>query len=382
MKFFIMKIGIAILNIIYFFIKFFPTKNKITMISRQSDNKTIDFALLEKEINLRKDNYKVVILCHKLDGGVASSIKNKVKYLFHMFRQMYHIATSRVVILDSYCIAISILRHKRKLNIIQMWHSMGTMKKFGYSVLGLSEGSNVKLALTMKMHKNYSYIFASGEAYKEHLSSGFNADINKILIYPLPRYDLLKDNIVQEKYKNKIINKYPVLNNKKNILYCPTFRKKDNNTSKAINDLISCVNTKKYNLIIKLHPLSNVKLNIDKKGIIVDNDFSTLEMLSISDYVISDYSCIIYEAAVKGIPIYFYNYDMDTYVDSRGLAIDYYKELPGKISSNPEIIINSIEIEKYDYLKLKKFSDKYVRPTKNATKDIVDFIFNIINKNR
>ena len=380
MKFFIMKIGILFLNIIYFFIKLLPTKNKITMISRQSDTKTIDFSLLEKEIYNRDKRYKVVILCHKLDGGIASTLKNKIKYFFHMFKQMYHIATSKVVILDSYCIVISILKHKRKLKIIQIWHSMGTMKKFGYSVLGLSEGSNVKLAHTMKMHKNYNYIFASGDAYRKHLSLGFNTDINKILVYPLPRYDLLKNNSIQNEYKNKIINQYPIIKNKKNILYCPTFRKKESNFEDAVNKLINCIDTRKYNLIIKLHPLSKIKIDIKKKGIIIDKNFSTLEMLSISDYVISDYSCIIYEAAVKGIPLYFYNYDMDTYIDSRGLAIDYYNELPGKISSNPIEIVKAIENEKYDYLKLKKFSDKYVKPTKNATKDIVDFIFSIINK--
>ena len=34
---------------------------------------------------------------------------NKFKYFLHMFVQMYHIATSKVVILDSYCIVVSIL---------------------------------------------------------------------------------------------------------------------------------------------------------------------------------------------------------------------------------------------------------------------------------
>ena len=88
-----------IMNIIYFFIKLFPTKNKITMISRESNKEIIDFKLLREEIEKRND-FKVVVLCKKLEGNIF----NKIGYFFHMFRQMYHIATSKVVILDTYCI--------------------------------------------------------------------------------------------------------------------------------------------------------------------------------------------------------------------------------------------------------------------------------------
>ena len=70
-----------------------------------------------------------------------------------MIKQMYHIATSRVVILDSYCIVISILKHKKKLTIIQMWHAMGAFKKFGYSIIGKSEGTSKKIIDLMRMHK-------------------------------------------------------------------------------------------------------------------------------------------------------------------------------------------------------------------------------------
>ena len=363
------------MNIIYFVFKLFPTRNKITMISRQSNFETVDFKLIKEEINKNNSNIKVVVLCHMLVGGIKSSIKSKIKYVFHMLRQMYHIATSKVVILDSYCIVVSILRHKKKLKIIQMWHSMGTMKKFGYSVLGLSEGSNVKIAKAMNMHKNYDYIFASSDAYKEHLASGFNYSKDKILTYPLPRYDLLKDKKYNNKCRSDIYNTYPILKKKKNIIYCPTFRKTKNNFVKALEKLIDSVDFKKYNLILKLHPLSTVKINKVYNGLLIDNKYSTFDMLSIADYVISDYSCIIYEAAVKNIPLYFYNYDYDDYIGTRGLAIDYYKELPGVISKDPKVIFKDIEKNNYDYLKLKKFSDKYIVPTNGATKSIVDFIF-------
>lgn len=374
----IIKIGIFFINIIYFFIKLLPTQNKITMISRQSNKESMDFRLVREELEKRDKNMKVVVLARMLDGGIDSTIMTKIKYVFHMFTQMYHIATSRVVILDSYCIVVSILKHKKRLRIIQMWHSMGTMKKFGYAVLGLNEGSNKAVAYAMNMHKNYDYIFASNEAYKEHLAMGFNYTTDNMKVFPLPRYDLLKDSEYQKKNKEDIIKKYPILKKKKNIIYCPTFRKQETGFQEALDELIKCVDTKKYNLIIKLHPLSTVKIDSVEEGIIVDKSFSTFNMLSIADYVISDYSCVIYEAAILNIALYFYNFDMDLYEDNRGLAIDYYKELPGVISKTPDKIIKDIEQNNYDYLKLKKFTDKYVKPVKHATSDIVDFIYEIM----
>ena len=360
----ILKIMIPCLNIVYFFIKALPTRNKIVMISRQSNEVGLDFKLLGDELN---NKYKVVYLCKTLDGGVKSRVKTKVLYFFHMFRQMYHLATSKVCILDSYCPTVSILKHKKKLTIIQIWHSVGTMKKFGYTVLGKKEASNMEIAKIMKMHQNYSFICASSEAYKKHIASGFGVDDNKIKIYTLPRIDLLKNKKYEKNIRNNIYNTYPKLKNKQNIVYAPTFRKDESEFNKYLNKLIKCINFSKYNLIVKLHPLSKVVVN--NKKVIVDKKYSTFDMLFIADKLISDYSCIIYEAGVRKIPLYFYNYDIDKYLDVRGIALDY-NELPGYTQNDASKLVKDLEKE-YDMAYLNKFINKYVSNTSNCTKKLV-----------
>lgn len=371
MKYVIIKIGIFFLNIIYFFIKLFPTKNKVTMISRQSNTMSTDFKLIKDEIEKHK-KYKVVVLCKKLDGKENASLLSKIKYSFHMFKQMYNIATSKVVILDSYCIVISILRHKKSLKIIQIWHSVGTMKKFGYDILDQEEGSSSKIAKVMKMHKNYNFVLCGGEGYKNDLMRGFNCDEKCIKIISLPRVDLLIDKNYIKEMKQKIYKEYPNLKNKKNILYCPTFRKDEDNFQKHLNKLISSVDYSKYNLIIKLHPLSNVTINNDK--IINYDSFSSIEMAIVSDFVITDYSCILYEAGILNKPLYFYCFDYDEYNNNRSLNVDYFNELPGVKSSDIKEILNSIDSEKYDYNYLKKFIKKYVNVTGHSCKDIYKLI--------
>ena len=376
MKYFLIKVVTIILNIIYFFIKLFRTKNKITFISRQSNKPSLDFELIDKEIK-KHNKYRTIILCKKLEGKENASFISLIKYGFHMFKQIYHIATSKVVILDSYCIPISILKHKKSLKVIQIWHSVGTMKKFGYDIIDQEEGNSSKMTKIMKMHKNYDVILCAGEGYRHDLARQFGYPEDKIEIIPLPRLDLLYDKKYIEKTKEKIFKKYTILKNKKNIIYVPTFRNDEKKLEIHINKLIKLIDYNKYNLIIKLHPLS--KINISDKRVIIPDDFNSMEMILVSDYVITDYSCILYEAGFINKPLYFDAFDYEEYNKNRSLNLDYFKELPGVVTKNIEEIINSIENDKYDYKKLKTFINKYIKYDSNSAKKIYNLIENIVN---
>ena len=353
-------------------------QHKVTMISRQSDHPSVEFQMIKRRLREKDSTIEVVMLCKTLAGGVNSSFGIKIRYGFHIFSQMFHIATSKVVLLDTYCIPISLLHHKKGLTVIQMWHSMGTMKKFGYTTLDTWEGTEHKLAQAMRMHKNYDYVFASAETYKKDLAQGFHCDIRKIMTMPLPRLDLLQNKEYGEKMRRKIYSRYPQLKEKPLILYCPTFRKKEDRFETALYQLADKIDRENYSFVVKLHPLSKVRLT---EEMIQAKEFSSFEMLFVADYVISDYSCIVYEAAVLELPLYFYNFDMDEYTGARGLAIDYEKELPGVISGKAEDIIHAIEMDSYDKERLRVFREKYIHSTTHATDDIVDFVMKFLKKN-
>ena len=161
-------------------------------------------------------------------------------------------------------------------------------------------------------------------------------------------------------------------NRKENIIYAPTFRKDESQFSKYVNELINEIDTNKFNLIIKLHPLSKIKLKNKKENVIVDKQFTTFDMLFVTNKLISDYSCVIYEAGVRNIPLYFYAYDLDKYENIRGLALDY-NELPGYTSGNAKELASSLT-KKYDMKYLKKFIKKYVENTKGCTQKIAELI--------
>ena len=377
----LLKIGLALYGVVYALLKLLPVRKKIVFLSRQSNEPSTDIRMTAEEIKRSHPDYETVILCRKIE----KNLKGMAGYCFHMFRQMYHMATSEAAVLDSYCILACCLHHRKDFLIIQMWHSIGTMKKFGYSILDSPEGSSRKMAEAMRMHDQYDYIFAGGDSYRPHLAEGFNQDAGKIVTLPLPRVELLKSKDYAESTKEKILSDYPQLADpdKKNVVYCPTFRKEGGEFESqigAVRELVAAVDAEKYNLILKLHPLSEV--DVDAPGVLCDHKYSTMDMLFVSDYVVSDYSCIIYEAAILDRPVYLFAYDFEQYTAARDFYIDYLAEVPGPVCASASEVAAAFG-KPYDMEKLAAFRDKYISPeSHDETKAIADFIFEKISQKK
>ena len=368
-------IGKAFLNVIYFFVKMCPTKNKVVMLSRQSNKTSIDFELIEKEILNRTNDVEIKILCKVL----KKDIRERINYCFYILKCMYHIATSKVCILDGYSIPISILNHKRSLEIIQIWHASGAIKKFGYQSLNKKEGRGTEIARIMNMHKNYNHVMAPSKVTADFYKEAFDIERDKIFINGLPRLDyILDDNLTKSKIK-EFYKDYPKFKdeNKKNILYVPTFRKNSDNIN-GIEHLKNNINKLEYNLIIKAHPLDKNKIEDEY---LVSKKYNTYDLLKIADYVITDYSAVAFEACILNKPLYFYVYDIHEYEKARGLNVDLYQEMYSSTSTDIKEILHSIEDDKYNYKELEKFRNKYVENNNNNnTSKLVEFIFKYLDK--
>ena len=112
-----------ILNLIFAVMKLFPVKDRVSLISRQSDKPSVDFLMLQKEIKSQSPTTDVRVLCHKLDGMPG------IGYIPVLLGQMAAIASSKAVVIDTYCIAVSLLKQRKETEIIQIWHALGTLKK-------------------------------------------------------------------------------------------------------------------------------------------------------------------------------------------------------------------------------------------------------------
>lgn len=339
------KIFGAVMGFFYAFYKRRKTEDKIAFISRQSETPSTDFRYLINEIKTNYPQYKVTVLCKM----IPSSFGGKIKYLGEMFRQMKAFATSKVVVLDGYCILASMLRHKKELKIIQIWHALGAFKKFGRSVLDKEGGKSSKTAKAFKMHKNYSLIAASGDECVPFFSEAFGQPESRFIPIGIPRMDYLTDPEENARVRGNILLKYPQLDNgRKTILYAPTFRDTDADKTAlaaATEDLVKKVNYSDFNLIVKHHVVDSNKEQIytdSRMNMAEGENFTAMDFMCVADYVVTDYSSVIYEALLKDLPIYIYCFDSDKYIDERGFYIDFWTDIPALYSKNAKGICDFI----------------------------------------
>lgn len=355
------------LRFCYFFIKLLPTKkSRITFLSRQTNKPSIDFQYLIADIKSRYPECEIKVLCKRLEKDNAKQI---VSYLFHPFMQMLLLATSEICIIDSYQIAVSVLRHKKNLKIIQIWHSLAAIKKSGLAAVNTQKKRQI--AKIMCMHKNYDFIAIGSEKMIEHFSKAFGYKAEKFWITGLPRVDYLLK--TKERNKAFVQKTYPKLKDAKIVLYAPTFRK---NNDYRFGEIIKAFENTPYTLIIKKHPLT--KAAIPEKYEF--KKLKTIELLSSADWVISDYSGTIIEAAVAERPLLIFNYDNTEFAKNEGFFIDIEKEFQNLSFKTANEIFSFIQKGEYDMSVLKKFREKCIKNTNgNCTENLVNKIMQLKN---
>jgi CDP-ribitol ribitolphosphotransferase len=368
MKTLLINICIALMKVVYSFIKLSKTRHKVCFISRQSDQPTLDFIVLAAELHSRDAGLQIEILTKTLGPGLR-----KLIYPFHIVKQMRALATSHVCIIDSYCVSVSVLKHKKTLKVIQIWHAIGQLKKAGYSILNKNEGRERKLTHSLKMHRNYDVILASSSECCKAMCETFGCSEDKVMICPLPRVDKLKNSRYMSTKRSEILKAYPQLKNKKTILYVPTYRRNEVFLQKKLDELIEAVDFDRYNFVLSPHSLS--KISAKNMLVLMNSRFTSMEMLSIADYIISDYSSIIFEALLYKRPVYYYSFDFECYRKNRGFFIDYETEIPGKLLFTGKEVLKAIETDTFDAPKANDFLDRYVKmPEASCTTTIADMI--------
>ena len=186
---------------------------RVSIISRESDSKTLDVAMLETE--LLKRGVKVTVLSKLLTKD--KSLK-ALGYAGHVLRQEAAILASDVVVLDTYCIPASMLPHRRATKVVQIWHALGAIKKFGWQTVGKEGGSSEKVARLMKMHHGYDYVVSPSDITAVHFCEAFRSDLSRIVKYGLPRIDYIKSVAAGDRHdemQSRILSEYPQLNNGK-----------------------------------------------------------------------------------------------------------------------------------------------------------------------
>lgn len=365
---FILNTSLAVLRGIYAPMKRRPIRKKTTIISRQSDEPSMDIALLADYLRQNHPDMELKVMCHMLEG------RGKLGYVFHMLRQMWNMSNSPVVVLDGYCIAACVLDHRRETEIVQMWHALTAVKKFGYQTVGRVSGRTSEIAEIMRMHCNYDHILCPGSETGKLFCEAFRARQEQLLPLGLPRIDRILN---PEKKTVSLREEYGIPADKEVLLYAPTFRRND---SVRPGNLLSVIDPDRFVLVVCLHPLDEdtyafVQEPDSPLRVIIERRYSTYDWLAECDRIITDYSALGVEAALTGKPVCFYVYDIEEYGEKTGLNIDPRVQIPQATALTGGQLAELLR-RPYDREGLQAFRDKYVEiDTNNCTERLGEYIY-------
>lgn len=354
-----------ILGFINIFVKLIKIKdNQIAFVSLESRHLESDMLMIYDR--LKDDpqlNIKKVLI-----GYDKNNLIQDFLYMLNCIKQVYIINTSKIVIIRDNNYVVSAFKRKG-VHVIQVWHACGAIKKFG----------NV-IPREYRI-QNYDYIIANSDFWKKPYSEAFGVAKENVITTGMPRIDHLCQQDYLSATKEKMLHKYPMLKDKKIILYAPTFR---GNIYKGFEtvpfDALKIIEAlgEDYYLLYKFHPLLK-KAKLDKHERIIDmNQEDTHELFTMSDALISDFSSIIFDYSLLNKPMYFFVPDLEDYLKDLGCFVDY-QMMPGAICKNETDLVQAIvENKKYD---IKKFKNQFFQYQDGHNIDrVVDLIYSILKK--
>lgn len=336
-----------------FFRRWKVKENQITLIEKLNTGGTGSLFELKAELERRGKPFSYNIITHA-DYEVRPG---NIKRLFLLFtRKAYRMATSSYIFLNDNFLPLAYMKPAGETKIVQLWHGMGSFKKFGGST---EKDPEVRTELETAS-RNTDHILASSENIKKNYAEAFMVPEEKVLCIGCPQADYYfkKHNIAA--WKEELYARYPDMRGKKLVLYAPTFR----GDAKRDRELLSAFDFAKfkkelgeeYYLMVRLHPQINSARV--PEGVADMTAYKNIrKLLCMTDILIADYSSIAVEYSLLNRPIILYAFDKEWYLNKdRGFYFDYEKTAPGPVVETMEELISCIREKKWDLEKVDQFA--------------------------
>lgn len=357
-------IGYLIFAGFYYIFRFFcpVKKKKVFGIMTHDGSRDGNVGALVEYLKEQGEGYSFEFI-KKTDRNMVKNLHMIQGKLSFFITKPFHLATSEFVLLDNVFLPMAYMKFRKKVRVIQLWHGTGTIKRFGQDV------NTGKLKdLEKKANSRITHLIVNSEETREQYAGSFGVPLNKVFIEGLPRTDLFFHQIRKEERKQKFYQQHPELDGKKLILYAPTFRdyEKENPKLTLDTEKLSRELPKDYVVLLRLHPFvteafkdkgNNNHLQENVLSMSSYADINTL--LLVADYLITDYSSVIFEYCLLEKPMIFYAYDLEEFSDhGRGFYRTYEEYVPGPIVTNTAGIIDLINKNQFDIEKIKTFKNK------------------------
>jgi CDP-ribitol ribitolphosphotransferase len=328
-------------------------RKKVLFLSDTRSVPTGDYAQLKSELEERGYNVSEM---YQSTRELSGSRKKQAGF-------GHELATAGYIVLDDSCGLGVDIKVRRGQKLVQLWHTLGTYKRYAHSISDENEKASALLCCG-----ELTKVVVGSEAARNDYFETHQIDADKVRVTGIPRTDpffeagRLKD--VRRMYEKK----YPLLYGKKIVLIAPTDR--DIPVGK-MGEYIERFDLQRlheqlgdeYVFVIKWHPSMLRRLNKMskmpsqlKKWQKIRSDIESMgsyvldlsekgdidDLLACCDLLVTDYSSILFEYALLKKPIVFFWHDLNAFILDSAAGCDMNKYVYGRIAYRTEDLADAI----------------------------------------
>lgn len=358
-----------------FFILFkrFPLQQKTTFVA--SFGRNILYTM--REVEKTTDHRIVILKVHPCNITFKKRphrriISFKTGNFLNWMESIYHLATSEKVIVDNYFGFLAVTDFKENVTCVQLWHAAGAIKQFGLRDLSIENRPPSAFRRFKAVYSRFDYVVIGSDKMAAIFKEGFGIKEKQLLRTGIPRTDFFFDHENLEKAAQSLRRYFPIIDEKKVILYAPTYRDQELHVQELKMDIEKMYEHfhDDYVLFLSLHPAVRVDIENNHPDFAIDvTTYNINHLLVIADVLISDYSSIIFEYSLFNKPMVFFAYDIDEYAEERGFWEVYEELVPGPVAYNMDDLVEVIKNEAYDMSGVREFSEEWNRYSKGRSSE-------------
>ena len=252
---------------------------------------------------------------------------------------------SDTLVTDDYFPLLYHLRLAESVRVFQLWHACGAFKTVGYSRAGKRGAPRVD----GPTHRCYTHVVVSAESVRPCYAEAFGIPLDRVKAVGVPRTDVFFDDKYAARKRAEFASAFPRAAGKTVILFAPTFRGDGRESAHYPTGAIDfgalaayCRQNGVY-VVFKMHPfVKDFALPVGCEDVFADAAATREinDLLFAADRLVTDYSSVIYEAALLGLPTVFYVFDREEYVAARDFyrPFESYAALGVTAESFPELL--------------------------------------------
>jgi CDP-glycerol glycerophosphotransferase (TagB/SpsB family) len=271
----------------------------------------------------------------------------KLAYLARLARGMYYLQTARLFVVDNAYLPIHVAPHRRGTTVVQVWHAVGALKRFGVDVVTpLPEPERTFL------HRYYDYVIAAADVARGPYAAALRTPVERVLALGGPRTDFFFDEAAMAAARNRVLASHPQLVGRRVVLYAPTFRGRgrDKRGAPPLDAArLRAALPADHALVLKTHPnLDPSATTTDGYDVVIDPATEINELFAATDIFVTDYSSSIFEWALLRRPLILLTADLREYEKDPGLYLDYRTDMIGTQVRDADEVASAIFEQRFD----------------------------------